>query len=525
MKKYKYLKYQKHVLTPVFYGVLVGALTGALIFAFKLTSEKLVHISHTLYVSAGKNALYVPLAFAMLCAFAFIMYMIQRREPSLRGGGIPRSEGIMRGMLDFKAARTLVGTVICALISFFSGLPLGSEGPSVLIGTSVGRLISPKRAREAKSRFIMTGGAAAGFAVATGAPVSAVLFILEEVHKRTTPLIILMASSASVSATIVNYILSTLFGVRKSLFDIPTLASFKLSQIGYVLLLSLFISLALAAFDVLVSLFDTVTDRLEGRLHALVKLLPIFIITGAVGLIYPDALFGGASIVEKLLTDKVTLLFLSLLLLWRFVMMILISESGATGGTFVPTLAIGALVGALGARLLVYIGMPEGLQPMCIVISMCAFLGGVLRAPLCSIVFFAELTGLGGGLLYVSVAVFLTYMTSVITSKKSLYETILEDMFIKQNRGKARKIYRFEAKISENSFVAGKSVRDVLWPHTAVVTSIIKAHERTMDDEGEAKMHVGDKLILRIEAYDVQKTLDTLYDLIGRDFEIVYNTI
>ena len=36
----------------------------------------------------------------------------------------------------------------------------------------------------ARNRHVMSGGAGAGFAVATGAPLSAILFTLEEIHKR-----------------------------------------------------------------------------------------------------------------------------------------------------------------------------------------------------------------------------------------------------------------------------------------------------------------------------------------------------
>ena len=71
-----------------------------------------------------------------------------------------------------------------SLLSFLMGVPLGNEGPSVQIGTAVGRGTTriALRKRFAWDRYSMTGGACAGFAVATGAPISGILFAVEEAH-------------------------------------------------------------------------------------------------------------------------------------------------------------------------------------------------------------------------------------------------------------------------------------------------------------------------------------------------------
>ena len=75
--------------------------------------------------------------------------------------------------------------IVNSYIAFFTGLPLGNEGPSVLIGTALGRGTNNLFNRTpAWDRYVMTGGAAAGFAVATGAPATGIIFALEEVHKR-----------------------------------------------------------------------------------------------------------------------------------------------------------------------------------------------------------------------------------------------------------------------------------------------------------------------------------------------------
>ena len=64
-----------------------------------------------------------------------------------------------------------------SVTSFLIGVPLGNEGPSVLMGTAVGKGCTDTLAKKhpAWSRYSMTGGACAGFAVATGAPISGIL--------------------------------------------------------------------------------------------------------------------------------------------------------------------------------------------------------------------------------------------------------------------------------------------------------------------------------------------------------------
>ena len=120
--------------------MICGIAVGALIFFFRLAAEKLEEYSKSLYEAAHGSPGYAALLLAALLLMAFIMYLLHKKAPEIKGGGIPRSEGILRGVLTFRWLRTLIGTIAGSFISFFCGLPLGSEGPSVLVGTSFGHL-------------------------------------------------------------------------------------------------------------------------------------------------------------------------------------------------------------------------------------------------------------------------------------------------------------------------------------------------------------------------------------------------
>ena len=245
VKHYKYKEYIVHVLPCIYYGIICGSVTGAFIFLFKLAANKVTEWSQSIYAAANGNWIYVALLFLALTAFALLMYAIHRISPEIKGGGIPRSEGVLRGVLSFRWFRTLFGTFFCSMVSFLCGLPLGSEGPAVLMGTSIGKMCGNiSRNKTTWNRYIMTGGAGAGFAVATGAPLAGILFALEEIHKRFTPMLVLTVSVSVVSATYVNQLLCQIFGVSASLFHIEEFANFELSHIGYLLLLGLLVAIA-----------------------------------------------------------------------------------------------------------------------------------------------------------------------------------------------------------------------------------------------------------------------------------------
>lgn len=75
---------------------------------------------------------------AALFAVAFLYSKCYQRYPNLQGGGIPTSIGILRGLISFDWLKNLIGTFSLSLLSFFIGVPLGNEGPSVQIGTAIG---------------------------------------------------------------------------------------------------------------------------------------------------------------------------------------------------------------------------------------------------------------------------------------------------------------------------------------------------------------------------------------------------
>ncbi|KAG9243338.1 chloride channel [Calycina marina] len=106
---------------------------------------------------------------------------------SAAGSGVAEVRVILSGFVlhGFLGVKTLVIKTAALILSVASGLSLGKEGPFVHIATCVGniacRIFAKYDHNDAKRREVLSAAAAAGVAVAFGAPLGGVLFSLEEV--------------------------------------------------------------------------------------------------------------------------------------------------------------------------------------------------------------------------------------------------------------------------------------------------------------------------------------------------------
>ena len=521
MKQYK--EYISNILPCLGYGILCGGITGTVIFFFKFASGRLEELSRAVYAMAASSPVTIAVVFAVLILFACLMAFLQKRIPEMKGGGIPRCEGILRGILSFRRLKTFFGTVIGSFISFFCGLPLGSEGPAVIIGTSVGGLCSDiSKNKSAWSRYVMTGGAGAGFAVATGAPLSAMLFALEEIHKRFTPMLVMTVSTSVLSATYVNKQLCSVFGLSPNLISEVNFPDFELEYVGYLLILGIIIALGVGAFDASLDFFSRLVKKIKTNIPDIVKLIVVFVLTGIMGFCFNDGIYSGHEIIENILSYGESVSLLVSVLVIRMVMMVLVTDSGATGGIFIPTLAIGALMGAISGRFLVFAGMPSALFPTVVILGMCAFVGGTLRAPLTATVIFIEITCRFTNFFYVTLVIFTVNFITALLNQTPFYDRVLEALEYHQNKGHMPKIISLKMKVSDGSFVIGKTVRDIMWPPSSVVISITRADNsiQDMDHDGEKKLFEGDTVILRAKVFDENDIIKHLKGLVGEQYEI-----
>ncbi|MBR5559635.1 MAG: chloride channel protein [Oscillospiraceae bacterium] len=506
------------ILPCIGYGLLCGAITGAAIFLFRLAAKYAEHLSRWIYGFAGRSPVYILPVFVLLALSALFMLCLHKAVPEAKGGGIPRSEGVLRGLLSFRWLKTLLATVAGSLLSYVCGVPVGSEGPAVLIGTSLGGMCSAASKKSgAWNRYVMTGGAGAGFAVATGAPLSAILFSMEELHKRFTPVLLMTVSTSVLGATLVNRVLCSAFAIDFTLLHIPQLSRFELKDTGYLLGLGVLMAIAVALFDYMVALYESFSKKHTRLLGSRTKMILIFVVTGILGFVLHDGIYSGHDVILLASENHYSLWLLLLLFVVRLFMMLLVTGSGVTGGIFIPTLAIGALAAAVSAKLFGMVGMSDQLFAPMVLLGMCAFIGGTLRAPLTAAVLFAELTGQFTDFFYAAVVIFSAGCITELLGQLPFYDTALEKMEQEQNRGKTSMIGHFEMTVDEHSFATGKPVRNILWPSSAIVHSITRANTdlEKLDRDGERRLRAGDKVVIRLRYYDREAVIKQLKDLVG----------
>jgi len=147
---------------------------------------------HGFLVNDADASTLLLVTYATYIAAAVIMavlssFMVVSLAPYAAGSGISEMKVILGGFVikKFLGVLTLLVKSVGLILSVGAGMNVGKEGPFVHTSACCANVVSrffPKyRSNEAKKRELLSCAAAAGVAVAFGAPIGGVLFSLEEV--------------------------------------------------------------------------------------------------------------------------------------------------------------------------------------------------------------------------------------------------------------------------------------------------------------------------------------------------------
>lgn len=321
--------------------------------------------------------------------------LMAKLEPGAAGSGIPQLKTAYwrdMGVLPF---RVVWVKFVAGAITVGGGLSLGREGPTVQISGGLSSWLADKfGVAPIERRAAAACGAGAGLAAAFNAPMAAVTFVLEEIlenlNNRNTGRILL----ASVVACFTLYLLVD----DTPALTIPGESSFQWH---------LYIIGPVTAFIAALVGVGFQRSALNWRKH-IKKQSPIplwlrpwigAVITwicatvvfatvrrlGVLGLGYEDL----TATLAGLLTWQVCLI----LLIAKFIATVAGYAWGNCGGIFAPCLFFGGTTGAAFAGVL-GIFMPISSQDVMIlaILGMTSCLGGVVRAPMTSILIVFEMT-------------------------------------------------------------------------------------------------------------------------------------
>ncbi len=503
------------------YSFLTGALVGCVIVLFKFCASAVMKWSGTLYGLLRENPIYLLPTAALLCLFAFLYAVVYKRHGNLRGGGIPTSIGILRGLIPFQWIYNAVGVFCLSLLTFFIGVPLGTEGPSVQIGTALGRGATRLFAKKhgAWDRYIMTGGACAGFCAATDAPISGMMFAIEEAHQRISPMIILVSTVSVTASKIACAALAPVFGVPTYLFAPMTLPLCELRSLW----LPVLIAVAVGLYAVLFLKYYTFLRRLwtgyMTRLPEYVRILFILLLTLISGFISAETLSSGHHMIGELIEGHLVPHLLLAFIAVRATLMILAGSAGITGGMFLPIMALGAMISSvIGGLLITYTPLGAEYYSIIVVLGITACIAGMMKMPLTAVVFAIEALSAYENIIPVLLAAFVSYLITEIFEVESINDYVLERRLETLHEGRAPRVVDLYVTVQKDTFAVGKQVRDIFWPANTFVLSVQHRSERSaeLDQRGEQTLRVGDRLHLCYSSFNEDDTRGELFAIVGK---------
>jgi CIC family chloride channel protein len=346
--------------------------------------------------------------------------------PQVRGSGVNQTKAALYIYNGYIPLRTAVGKFITAALAIGSGQSLGPEDPSLQIGASMASALGRRLelSRE-KLRLLAPVGAAAGLAAAFNAPISAVLFVIEEVIGRWSAGILgSVVLSAISSVVVVRWFLGS-----EPLFQIPSVSLVRPSEL-----------VAYAVLGVVGGVAAVVFARAIGYLRPVLKARPRWtqyfqpalagLLIGAVGYLgAPQVMGAGYEYIDQAMHDQFTWKVLAILAGLKILTTTLSFVSGTPGGMFAPTLFIGAMLGAAtgGVERLFYPHL-TGSTGTYALVGMGVLFAGFLRAPMTSVFMVLEVSGNYSIIVPVILANTIAYVIS-----RSLQPTPIFDLLTRQD--------------------------------------------------------------------------------------------
>jgi H+/Cl- antiporter ClcA len=413
--------------------VLTGAGTGL---AASALTGLLELVQHVMWGGAGLNLLQAasqaaPWRHVTILLGAGLLIgagqFLLTRLSSANGIDITAAIWFQAGRLPL--LRTAVSAVLSVVIVGM-GTALGREGAPKQAGAVIANLMSDRvRLSDEERRLLVACGAGAGMAAAYGVPVGGALFALEVLRGALALRFVLPALVTALVATGVSWVF---------LPDAPTYAipAFQgsLSSAGWAVLAGPIIGLISVIYVRAVAWADA--HRPKGWRRILAPVIALTIL-GAASIPLPQLLGNGRDVTELAFAGQIGPLLLGVLFMLRPAATILCLGSGAPGGLFTPSLAMGAILGGVLGLPWAWLwpGVPPGLFAL---LGAAGMLAATTQGPISAIVLIMELTGYArGAIVPLLIVVTLATLVARTIEPRSIYDARLSDVQVR-DRQKAR---------------------------------------------------------------------------------------
>lgn len=423
----RFMDADKKDFSLIFFAFVVGAIAGAIGAIFRLTLTYIDVFREKLYSGTGNSGLagwVLPLLFGVI-GISIALFLVRKFAPETSGSGVQEIEGALDEIRPLRWKRVLPVKFIASLFSLGSGLLLGREGPTIQIGANIGKMIKDIfKHPDSKTNSLVSAGAAAGLASAFNAPLSGVIFVIEEMHGHFRYTFFSVAAIMVASGT-ADYVVRVLVGadpvIKMMIFPSP-----PLSAIWLFIILGFLFSLVGYIFNKLLILsLDSFRDLSKIATVLSVIIAGLFIVI--IGIFYPKMIGGGYNTIRTVLDHSFTLQFLIILFIGRLLLTIFSYSTGVPGGIFAPLLALGIVFGMLyGSVMQYYFPGLISHSGVFAVAGMAGIFASTVRAPLTGLVLAVEMTSNFELILPLIITTVTASLVTAQLGNQPIYTTLLE---------------------------------------------------------------------------------------------------
>ena len=411
-------------------SLFVGICCGLAAVLLKSAIEFIHHSLTSWFDGEAYNFLYLIYpGIGMLIAMLFVRFIVKDNI----GHGVTKVlQAVSKNESKIRSHNMWTSMAASSVTIGFGG-SVGGEAPIVYTGAAIGSNVARYMGLSYKNMTILLGcGAAGAVAGIFKAPLAGVLFTLEILLFNISMTSILPLLLSTISATVISYI----FLGDKPPFEC-TISPFELHNLPFYVLLGLF-SAACSVY------FTRMTLWLEDKIKSIRKPFVRWAISasclGLLIFLFPPLFGEGYEHLHELLNggtidlEGQTILafflrkawlvpvFFLLVLLLKVFSMSFTNAGGGVGGTFGPTLFIGAIAGFVLSRTINLIAGP-GFVPEqnFVLVGMAGLMAGVMQAPMTAIFLIADMTGGYGLLIPLILTSTISYAATRMVEPYSIY--------------------------------------------------------------------------------------------------------
>ncbi|MEX0757459.1 MAG: chloride channel protein, partial [Acidimicrobiia bacterium] len=299
----------------------------------------------------------------------------------------------------YMSTKSIPLKILATALTLGGGGSAGREGPMVQIGGAIGSSVARRFGLgEDHVRSLVAAGAAAAIGASFNAPIAGMLFGLEVVLGSFAVRHMSAVVLASISAAV-------MFRRLAPESEILQGAAYELGGSSELLLYAGLAILAVGAAYLFLRLLDIVEGVTDSRArHAWLRPIGLGLTVAMIGVFEPRLLGTGQEFVGHLLArqafgegfgvDTFAVSVLAILCVGKILATSLTIAAGGSGGAFMPSLFIGATLGAGYAEFVSRFWTATVIKPGAFaVVGMATVFAAVARAPLTAIIIVFEVTG------------------------------------------------------------------------------------------------------------------------------------